>query len=79
MDRASGQVGTFDFMAGELGYVSFAMRHHIENTGVQAHLKLDPQSLEASHKETFSVAQASSAKMLTRLRDQFWRGTKRKE
>jgi oxalate decarboxylase len=30
---ASGQARTFDFQAGDVGYVPFAMGHHIENTG----------------------------------------------
>jgi oxalate decarboxylase len=83
---ASGQARTFDFMAGDVGYVPFAMGHYIENTGttpvrflevfkssyyadvslnqwlaltppelVQAHLKVDPQTLAAFHKEKFPV------------------------
>jgi oxalate decarboxylase len=83
---ASGQARTFDFMAGDVGYVPFAMGHYIENTGsmslrflevfksnyyadvslnqwlaltppelVRAHLKLDPQTLAAFHKEKFPV------------------------
>ena len=83
---ASGQARTFDFMAGDVGYVPFAMGHYIENTGttpvrflevfrsnyyadvslnqwlaltppelVQAHLKLDPQTLAAFHKEKSPV------------------------
>jgi oxalate decarboxylase len=83
---ASGQARTFDFMAGDVGYVPFAMGHYIENTGttpvrflevfkssyyadvslnqwlaltppelVQAHLKIDPQTLAAFHKEKFPV------------------------
>jgi oxalate decarboxylase len=78
---ASGQARTFDFLAGDVGYVPFAMGHYIENTGttplrfleifkssyyadvslnqwlaltppelVQAHLKLDQQTLAAFHK-----------------------------
>jgi len=30
---ASGQARTFDFLAGDVGYVPFAMGHYIENTG----------------------------------------------
>ena len=30
---SSGQARTFDFMAGDVGYVPFAMGHYIENTG----------------------------------------------
>jgi oxalate decarboxylase len=30
---ASGHAGTFDFQAGDVGYVPFAMGHYIENTG----------------------------------------------
>jgi oxalate decarboxylase len=30
---ANGQARTFDFMAGDVGYVPFAMGHYIENTG----------------------------------------------
>jgi oxalate decarboxylase len=30
---ASGTAGTFDFQAGDVGYVPFAMGHYIENTG----------------------------------------------
>src|SRR5258705_8544067 len=33
---ASGQTRTFDFMAGDVGYVPFAMGHYIENTGATA-------------------------------------------
>jgi oxalate decarboxylase len=83
---ASGQGRTFDFMAGDVGFVPFAMGHYVENTGtaplrfleifkssyyadvslnqwlaltppelVQAHLKFDPQTLAALHKEKFPV------------------------
>jgi oxalate decarboxylase len=83
---ASGQARTFDFMAGDVGYVPFAMGHYVENTGtttlrflevfksdyyadvslnqwlaltppelVQAHLKLDPQTLAAFHREKFPI------------------------
>ena len=83
---ASGQARTFDFQAGDVGYVPFAMGHYIENIGttavrfleifknsyyadvslnqwlaltppelVQAHLKLDRQTLEAFHKEKSPV------------------------
>jgi oxalate decarboxylase len=86
---ASGQARTFDFAAGDVGFVPFAMGHYIENTGtttlrflevfksdyyadvsfnqwlaltppelVQAHLKLDPQTLAALHKEKFPVVPA---------------------
>jgi oxalate decarboxylase len=86
---ASGQARTFDFMAGDVGFVPFAMGHYVENTGtttlrflevfkssyyadvslnqwlaltppelVQAHLKLDPQTLAALHKEKFPVVPA---------------------
>jgi oxalate decarboxylase len=30
---ASGQARTFDFLAGDVGYVPFAMGHYVENTG----------------------------------------------
>ena len=30
---ASGQARTFDFQAGDVGYVPFAMGHYVENTG----------------------------------------------
>jgi len=30
---AAGQARTFDFMAGDVGYVPFAMGHYVENTG----------------------------------------------
>ncbi len=77
----SGQARTFDFMAGDVGYVPFGTGHYVENTGtktlrflelfkssyyadvslnqwlaltppelVQAHLKLDPQTLAAFKK-----------------------------
>jgi oxalate decarboxylase len=83
---ASGQARTFDFLAGDVGYVPFAMGHYIENTGttplrfleifkssyyadvslnqwlaltppelVQAHLKLDPQTLAALRKSKSPV------------------------
>src|SRR6267378_265564 len=32
---ASGQARTFDFQAGDVGYVPFAMGHYVENTGSQ--------------------------------------------
>src|SRR5437667_848548 len=32
---ASGQARTFDFQAGDVGYVPFAMGHYIENTGTE--------------------------------------------
>ncbi len=83
---ASGQARTFDFQAGDVGYVPFAMGHYIENIGttavrfleifkssdyadvslnqwlaltppelVQAHMKLERQTLEAFHKEKSPV------------------------
>ncbi len=83
---ASGQARTFDFQAGDVGFVPFAMGHYIENTGatpmrflevfkssyyadvsldqwmaltppelVQAHLKLDPQTMAALRKEKVPV------------------------
>ena len=86
---ASGQARTFDFQAGDVGYVPFAMGHYIENTGqttlrfleifkssyfadlslnqwmaltppelLQAHLKLDPQVMQALHKQKFPVVPA---------------------
>ncbi len=86
---ASGQARTFDFKAGDVGYVPFAMGHYVENTGiaplrflemfkssyfadvslnqwlaltppelVQAHLKLDPQTLAALRKEKVPVVPA---------------------
>ena len=30
---SSGQARTFDFLAGDVGYVPFAMGHYVENTG----------------------------------------------
>ena len=30
---ASGQARTFDYQAGDVGYVPFAMGHYVENTG----------------------------------------------
>ena len=30
---SSGQARTFDYQAGDVGYVPFAMGHYIENTG----------------------------------------------
>jgi oxalate decarboxylase len=32
---ASGQARTFDFRAGDVGYVQFAMGHYVENTGTE--------------------------------------------
>jgi oxalate decarboxylase len=86
---ASGQARTFDFRAGDVGYVPFAMGHYIENTGtttlrflemfrssyyadvsldtwmaltpselVNAHLKLDPQVMEALRKKKAPVVPA---------------------
>jgi oxalate decarboxylase len=78
---ASGQARTFDYQAGDVGYVPFAMGHYVENTGttplrflemfkshyyadvsldqwialtppelVQAHLRIDQQTLDALRK-----------------------------
>lgn len=86
---ASGQARTFDFQAGDVGYVPFAMGHYIENTGtmplrflevfkssyyadvsldqwmaltppelLQAHVKLDPQTMAALRKEKVPVVPA---------------------
>ena len=33
MFAASGQARTFDFRAGDVGFVPFAMGHYVENTG----------------------------------------------
>jgi oxalate decarboxylase len=86
---ASSQARTFDYQAGDVGYVPFAMGHYVENTGttplrflevfkssyyadvslnqwlaltppelVQAHLKLNPQTMAAFHKEKFPVVPA---------------------
>jgi oxalate decarboxylase len=86
---ASGQARTFDFQAGDVGYVPFAMGHYVENTGdttlrflemfksnyyadlsldqwlaltppelVDAHLKLDPQVMQALRKEKVPVVPA---------------------
>jgi oxalate decarboxylase len=86
---ASGQARTFDFRAGDVGFVPFAMGHYIENTGttplrflevfkssyfadvsldqwmaltprelVDAHLKLDPQVMDALRKNKAPVVPA---------------------
>lgn len=86
---ASGQARTFDFQAGDVGYVPFAMGHYIENTGsqplrflemfrssyyadvsldqwialtppelVQAHLRVDQQTMSALRKEKKPVVPA---------------------
>jgi oxalate decarboxylase len=86
---ASGQARTFDFRAGDVGYVPFAMGHYIENTGtqplrflemfkssyyadvsldqwialtppelVQAHLRIDRQTLEVLRKEKKPIVPA---------------------
>jgi oxalate decarboxylase len=86
---ASGQARTFDFRAGDVGYVPFAMGHYIENTGsqplrflemfkssyyadlsldqwialtppelVEAHLRLDRQTMAALRKEKKPVVPA---------------------
>jgi oxalate decarboxylase len=86
---ASGQARTFDFRAGDVGYVPFAMGHYIENTGteplrflemfkssyyadvsldqwmaltppelVQAHLRIDKETLDALRKEKKPVVPA---------------------
>jgi oxalate decarboxylase len=86
---ASGQARTFDFRAGDVGFVPFAMGHYIENTGqtplryleifkssyfadvslnqwmaltppelLQAHLKLDPQVMQALRKQKSPVVPA---------------------
>jgi oxalate decarboxylase len=86
---ASGQARTFDFQAGDVGYVPFAMGHYIKNTSsqplrfleifkssyysdvsldtwialtppelVQAHLRLDQQTMNALRKEKKPVVPA---------------------
>jgi oxalate decarboxylase len=86
---ASGQARTFDYQAGDVGYVPFAMGHYIENTGaqplrfleifkssyyadvsldqwialtppelVQAHLRLDPQTMTALRKRKEPIVPA---------------------
>jgi oxalate decarboxylase len=86
---ASTQARTFDFMAGDVGYVPFAMGHYIENTGsqplrflemfkssyyadvsldqwmaltpaelIQAHLRIDRQTLDALRKEKKPIVPA---------------------
>jgi oxalate decarboxylase len=86
---ASGQARTFDFRAGDVGYVPFAMGHYIENTGsqplrflemfkssyyadvsldqwialtppelVQAHLRIDRQTIDALRKEKKPIVPA---------------------
>jgi oxalate decarboxylase len=86
---ASGQARTFDFQAGDVGYVPFAMGHYIENTGaqplrflemfkssyyadvsldqwialtppelVQAHLRIDRQTIDALRKEKKPIVPA---------------------
>jgi oxalate decarboxylase len=83
---ASGQARTFDYQAGDVGYVPFAMGHYIENTGsqplrllemfkssyyadvsldqwmaltppelVQAHLRVDKQTIDALRKDKTPV------------------------
>jgi len=85
----AGQARTFNFQAGDVGYVPFAMGHYIENIGetpvrflemfksnyyadvsldqwmaltppelVNAHLKLDPQVMNALRKEKAPVVPA---------------------
>jgi oxalate decarboxylase len=86
---ASGQARTFDYRAGDVGYVPFAMGHYVENTGttplrflemfrsssfadlsldtwmaltppelVDAHLKLDPQVMQALRKSKAPIVPA---------------------
>src|SRR5713226_7086276 len=86
---ASGQARTFDFRAGDVGYVPFAMGHYIKNTSsqplrflemfkssyysdvsldtwmaltppelVQAHLRLDAQTMDALRKEKKPIVPA---------------------
>jgi oxalate decarboxylase len=86
---ASGQARTFDFQAGDVGFVPFAMGHYVENKGdktlryleifkssyyadvslnqwmaltppelVEAHLKLDPQVMQALRKSKAPVVPA---------------------
>jgi oxalate decarboxylase len=86
---ASGQARTFDYRAGDVGYVPFAMGHYVENTGsqplrflemfkssyyadvsldqwialtppelVQAHLRIDRQTIEALRKEKKPIVPA---------------------
>jgi oxalate decarboxylase len=85
----SGQARTFDFEAGDVGYVPFAMGHYVENTGttplrflemfkssyyadvsldqwlaltppelVQAHLRIDAQTLDAMRKDKQPIVPA---------------------
>ncbi len=84
--RRPASARTFDFQAGDVGYVPFAMGHYVENTGntpvrfleifksdhyadvsldqwmaltppelVDAHLKLDPQVMQALRKQKVPV------------------------
>ena len=86
---ANGNAGTFDYQAGDVGYVPFAMGHYVENTGttplrflemfkssyyadvsldqwialtppelVQAHLRLDPQTMNALRKRKKPIVPA---------------------
>ncbi len=86
---SSGQARTFDFRAGDVGFVPFAMGHYIENTGntqlrflemfkssyyadvslnqwmaltppelLNAHLKLDPQVMQALHTKKSPIVPA---------------------
>jgi oxalate decarboxylase len=86
---ASGQARTFDYQAGDVGYVPFAMGHYVENTGttplrflemfkssyyadvsldqwlaltppelVQAHLRIDQQTLNAMRKDKQPIVPA---------------------
>ena len=86
---SAGQARTFDFMAGDVGFVPFAMGHYVENTGttplrfleifksdyyadvslnqwmaltppelVSAHLKADPQFMQALRKEKSPIVPA---------------------
>jgi oxalate decarboxylase len=86
---ASGQARTFDYQAGDVGFVPFAMGHYVENTGttplrflemfkssyyadlsldqwialtppelVEAHLRLDPQTMNALRKKKEPIVPA---------------------
>ena len=86
---ASGQARTFDYRAGDVGYVPFAMGHYVENTGstalrfleifkssyyadvsleqwialtppelIQAHLRLDAQTISALRKKKTPIVPA---------------------
>jgi hypothetical protein len=46
---SGGKARTFDYLAGDVGYVPFAMGHYVENTGTDT-LRFDAAEGQAGHR-----------------------------